>query len=92
MSTFDAMGIQIVSPELELDLDDDLGMDMDDGIGNEEEEELIDPVELAAEYNLDDPGPDVSQGDRPGAPADGGGRAGSGPPRLRGRQGRRRTS
>ena len=53
--TFDAMGIQIVSPELELDLDDDLGMDMDDGIGNEEEEELIDPVELAAEYNLDDP-------------------------------------
>ena len=52
--TFDAMGIQIVSPELELDLDDDLGMDMDDGIGNEEEEELIDPVELAAEYNLDD--------------------------------------
>ena len=37
--TFDAMGIQIVSPELELDLDDDLGMDMDDGIGNEEEEE-----------------------------------------------------
>ena len=53
--TFDAMGIQIVSPELELDLDDDLGMDMDDGIGNEEEEELIDPVELATEYNLDDP-------------------------------------
>ena len=53
--TFDAMGIQIVSPELELDLDDDLGMDMDDCIGNEEEEELIDPVELAAEYNLDDP-------------------------------------
>ena len=53
--TFDAMGIQIVSPELELDFDDDLGMDMDDGIGNEEEEELIDPVELAAEYNLDDP-------------------------------------
>ena len=38
--TFDAMGIQIVSPELELDFDDDLGMDMDDGIGNEEEEEL----------------------------------------------------
>ena len=53
--TFDAIGIQIVSPELELDLDDDLSMDMDDGIGCEEEEELIDPVELAAEYNLDDP-------------------------------------
>ena len=53
--TFDAMGIQIVSPELELDLDDDIGMDVEDGIGSEEEEELIDPVELAAEYNLDDP-------------------------------------
>ena len=28
--TFDAMGIQIVSPELELDVADDLGMDMDE--------------------------------------------------------------
>ena len=57
--TFDAMGIQIVSPELEIDLDDadDDGMGMGDGdipMGDEEEE-LIDPVELAAEYNLDDP-------------------------------------
>ena len=51
--TFEAMGIQVVSPELELDLggDLDLGLpDMDDG-----EEELVDPVELAAEYSLDDP-------------------------------------
>ena len=43
--TFDAMGIQIVSPELELDVSDDLSMDMDE----------VDALELAAEYNLDDP-------------------------------------
>ena len=51
--TFEAMGIQVVSPELELDLGDDLDLglpDMDDG-----EEELVDPVELSAEYSLDDP-------------------------------------
>lgn len=58
--TFDAMGIQIVSPELEIGLDDaDDGMGMGMGEGDipmgDEEEELIDPVELAAEYNLDDP-------------------------------------
>ena len=56
--TFDAMGIQIVSPELEIDLDDAAeSLDLPEGdmsIGDEEEE-LIDPVELAAEYNLDDP-------------------------------------
>ena len=52
--TFDAMGIQIVSPELELDVSDDLGMDMDE-VPDNDEEELIDPLELAAEYNLDDP-------------------------------------
>lgn len=52
----EGMGIQIVGSELELDLDLDL-----DGSGvlpielPEEEEDLIDPVELAAEYNLDDP-------------------------------------
>ena len=54
--TFDAMGIQIVSPELEIDLDDTAdGLGMSDGeipMGDEEEE-LIDPVELAAEYNLE---------------------------------------
>ena len=52
------MGIQIVSPELEIDLDDTAdGLGMSDGeipMGDEEED-LIDPVELAAEYNLDDP-------------------------------------
>ena len=54
---FDAMNIQIVSPELDLALSDDL----DDGLVDDvdlaamEEEELVDPVDLAAEYNLDDP-------------------------------------
>jgi len=52
--TFDAMGIQIISPELELDVSDDLGMDMDE-VPDNDEEELVDPLELAAEYNLDDP-------------------------------------
>ena len=52
--TFDAMGIQIVSPELELDVSEDLGMDMDE-VPDNDEEELVDPLELAAEYNLDDP-------------------------------------
>lgn len=52
--TFDAMGIQIVSPELELDVSDDLGMDMDE-VTDGDDEELVDPLELAAEYNLDDP-------------------------------------
>ena len=55
--SFDSMGIQIVGNELELELD----IDLDGGdilpitLPDEEEEELIDPVELAAEYNLDDP-------------------------------------
>ena len=57
--TFDALGIQVIGAELELDMDidgDGLGMDVDDMHGMDgEEEELIDPVELAAEYNLDDP-------------------------------------
>ena len=52
--TFDAKGIQIVSPELELDVSDDLGMDMDE-VPDGDDEELVDPLELAAEYNLDDP-------------------------------------
>ena len=51
--SFDAMGIQIVGAELELD--PDLG-ETDEPLPEAvEEEELIDPVELAAEYNLDDP-------------------------------------
>ena len=52
----DAMNIQVVAAEL--DLGDD--MEMGDGDGDidltgMDDEELIDPVDLAAEYNLDDP-------------------------------------
>ena len=55
--TFDALGIQIVGAELELDPDIDSGgmIDNDELPPMDEEEELIDPLELAAEYNLDDP-------------------------------------
>ena len=58
---FEAMNIQIVSPELDIELgaDGDLlldtGLDDDVDLGALEEEELVDPVDLAAEYNLDDP-------------------------------------
>ncbi len=57
--TFDVLGIPVVGAELDLDMpDDSLGMDLDAGdlhdVGGEEEE-LVDPLELAAEYNLDDP-------------------------------------
>ena len=55
--TFDALGIQIVGAELELDPDIDNGgmLENDELPPMDEEEELIDPLELAAEYNLDDP-------------------------------------
>ena len=57
--SFESMGIQVMASELSesnllpslLD-DDDLGILPGD---NDEEETLVDPVELAAEYNLDDP-------------------------------------
>ena len=58
---FEAMNIQVVSSDLDLDLGDDmeatLSDDMDDDIdlSGVEDEELVDPVDLAAEYNLDDP-------------------------------------
>ena len=56
---FEAMNIQIVSSDLDLDLGDDLdlGGELDDNIdlSGMEDEELVDPVDLAAEYNLDDP-------------------------------------
>ncbi len=45
----EGMGIQIAGTELELD-NDPVG-----DLSNAEEEPIIDPVELAAEYNLDDP-------------------------------------
>ena len=56
--SFEAMNIQVVSAELDLDLGDDLdvgvlGDDID--LADVEEEDLVDPVDLAAEYNLDDP-------------------------------------
>ena len=54
---FEAMNIQIVTPDLELDLGDDLdgtlGDDLD--LATLDDEELVDPVDLAAEYSLDDP-------------------------------------
>ena len=54
---FEAMNNQIVSSELELVDDSDLGLVLDDDIDLSvlEEEDLVDPVDLAAEYNLDDP-------------------------------------
>ena len=58
---FEAMNIQVVGAELELELDDDLDLDLVDGLEDDlsldglDEEDLVDPVDLAAEYNLDDP-------------------------------------
>ena len=57
--SIEAMNIQIVTAELELDLGDDL--DLSDGLDGDldmmdlDEEDLVDPVDLAAEYSLDDP-------------------------------------
>ena len=57
--SIDAMNIQIVTADLELDLGDSL--DLDDGLDGDldlselDEEDLVDPVDLAAEYSLDDP-------------------------------------
>ena len=58
----DAMNIQVVSSDLDLEVDSDLdGLDLTDGLGDEvdlsgiPEEDLVDPVDLAAEYSLDDP-------------------------------------
>ena len=58
---FEAMNIQLVSAELDLDLGDDVDLILDDDLSDDidlssmDEEELVDPVDLAAEYNLDDP-------------------------------------
>ena len=51
---FEAMNIQVVSAELDLDLDDAV-VEGDIDLADVEEEDLVDPVDLAAEYNLDDP-------------------------------------
>ena len=52
---FEALNIQIVTAELELS--DDMLLDSSDDIDltGLDEEDLIDPVDLAAEYSLDDP-------------------------------------
>ncbi len=54
---FEAMNIQVISGDLDLELDDDIDLDLDEDIdlADVEDEELVDPVDLAAEYNLDDP-------------------------------------
>ena len=58
---FESMNIQVVSSDLDLDLGDDLDAVIGDDVGDDidlsgvEDEELVDPVDLAAEYNLDDP-------------------------------------
>ena len=55
---FDAMNIQVVTAELDIDLGDDLDLDVGDGdidLNGLDEEDLVDPVDLAAEYSLDDP-------------------------------------
>ena len=56
---FDAMNIQLVSNDLDLDPGDDVEITDEFGekidLSTVEDEELIDPVGLAAEYNLDDP-------------------------------------
>ena len=57
---FEAMSIQLITPELDLELGADGDVLLDGNLDDMdliglEEEELVDPVDLAAEYNLDDP-------------------------------------
>ena len=58
---FEQMNIQIVTGDLDLDLGDDIDLSLDDDMGDDidlssvEDEELVDPVDLATEFNLDDP-------------------------------------
>ena len=53
---FDAMNIPVVTAELDLDIGEDtLGGDDDIDLSGLDEEDLMDPVDLAAEYSLDDP-------------------------------------
>ena len=54
----EAMNIQIVTADLELDLGDDGDLVDGDGdidLSGLDDEDLVDPVDLAAEYSLDDP-------------------------------------
>ena len=52
---FEAMNIQIITADLDIDLGDDGDLDGDIDLSGLEEEDLVDPVDLAAEYSLDDP-------------------------------------
>ena len=52
---FDAMNIPIITAELDLGDDLDLGDEVDIDLSGLDEEDLVDPVDLAAEYSLDDP-------------------------------------
>ena len=52
---FDGMNIQIISADLDLDNDVEPILDDDMDLAEMDEEELVDPVDLAAEFNLDDP-------------------------------------
>ena len=55
---FEAMNIQIITAELDIELGDDLdvALESDDiDLTGLDEEDLVDPVDLAAEYSLDDP-------------------------------------
>jgi len=53
---FDALNIPVVTAELELDIGDDVMVGDDDiDLSGLDEEDLVDPVDLAAEYSLDDP-------------------------------------
>ena len=52
---FDAMNIPVITAELDLGDDLEIGDDGDIDLNGLEEEDLVDPVDLAAEYSLDDP-------------------------------------
>ncbi len=52
---FDAMNIPIITAELDLGDDLDIGDGEDIDLSGLDEEDLVDPVDLAAEYSLDDP-------------------------------------
>ena len=52
---FDAMNIPVITAELDLGDDLDLGDGDDIDLSGLDEEDLVDPVDLAAEYSLDDP-------------------------------------
>ena len=52
---FDAMNIPVITAELDLGDDMEMGDDNDIDLSGLDEEDLVDPVDLAAEYSLDDP-------------------------------------